>query len=233
MHPWTADLVTRNIGTGLRAQHERALAMRVPPVPTAAGRLRRSDRHPPPPRRPAPHDDIPGIAQQAIAILPGTLATVAYLAEIRPLIPAAERAWILVADLEVQALLSAGDLPAATRQLRAIHQQVQARAAADPANTGWQRDLSVSHNKIGDLAVAAGDLAAARTAHQASLASACGWPPPTPPTPDGSGTCTSHASGSTTCLTRHSSSLKHMPERTGVLVLWWIGRCRDIAAVTC
>ena len=41
-------------------------------------------------------------------------------------------------------------------------------AAADPANTGWQRDLSISHNKLGDVAVAAGDLAAARAAYQAS-----------------------------------------------------------------
>jgi hypothetical protein len=41
-------------------------------------------------------------------------------------------------------------------------------AAADPTHTGWQRDLSVSHNKVGDVAVAAGDLAAAATAYQAS-----------------------------------------------------------------
>jgi hypothetical protein len=38
-------------------------------------------------------------------------------------------------------------------------------AAADPANTEWQRDLSVSHNKLGDVAVAAGDLAAADPAN--------------------------------------------------------------------
>ena len=31
-------------------------------------------------------------------MLPGTLATIAYLAEIRPLIPPAQRAWILIAD---------------------------------------------------------------------------------------------------------------------------------------
>ena len=145
------------------------------------------------------YDDIAGIAGQAARMLPGTLATVAYLAEIRPLIPAAERAWILVADLEVQALLSAGDLPAATRQLHAIHQQVQARAAADPANTEWQRDLSVSHNRLGDVAIAAGDLAAARDrlpgqpGHRRA-----GWPPPTPPTPNGSATCPSATTGSGT-----------------------------------
>jgi TIR domain len=32
-----------------------------------------------------------------------------------------------------------------------------------------QRDLSVSHNRLGDLATAAGDLTAARTAYQAAL----------------------------------------------------------------
>jgi len=102
-------------------------------------------------------------------MLSGTLATVAFLAGVRPLIPAAERAWILAAELEDQALLNAGDLPGAIRQLQAIHQQVLTRAAADPASAEWQRDLSVSHSKLGDLAVAAGDLTAARTSYQASL----------------------------------------------------------------
>jgi len=32
-----------------------------------------------------------------------------------------------------------------------------------------QRDLAVSHDRFGDVAVAAGDLTAARTAYQASL----------------------------------------------------------------
>ena len=287
MHPWTAELVTRNTPGDLRAEHERALAMR----------LRRFDQ-----RRAAMtdladipchlaalgrYDEIADIASQAVRMLPGTLATVAYLAEIRPLIPPAERAWALVAELEVQALLRAGDLRSATRQLHAIHEQVQARAAADPANTEWQRDLSVthdklgdvavggrgpgrgpgrlpgrpghrgpagrrrsrqhrmaarpvhqprrlgdvaiaagdlaaaraayqagldiaarlaaadpantewqrdlsvSHNQLGDVAIAAGDLAAARAAYQAGLDIRTGWPPPTPPTPNGSATCPS------------------------------------------
>ena len=169
MHAWTAALVTHTTEADLRPQHERALAMRyrrfeqdhgtyedlldIPRHLSALGR----------------YDDIADLAGQAIRILPGTLATVACLAEIRPLIPPTERAWAVVAELEAMALLSAGDMPAATRQLRAMHQQIQVRAAADPANTGWQRDLSVSHNKLGDVAIAAGDLAAARTAYQASL----------------------------------------------------------------
>ena len=110
MHPWTAELVTRNTHTDLTAQHERALAMRLRRFAQQRGSyddLLDIPRHLAALRR---YDDIPGIAAQAAQILPGTLATVAYLAEIRPLIPPAERAWILVADLEVQALLSAGDL---------------------------------------------------------------------------------------------------------------------------
>ncbi len=41
---------------------------------------------------------------------------------------------------------------------------------ADPGNAGWQHDLSVSHNKIGDVLRAQGNLSDALTAYQASLA---------------------------------------------------------------
>ena len=43
-------------------------------------------------------------------------------------------------------------------------------AAADPGNAGWQRDLPVSHNKIGDVLRAQGDLTAALESCRASLA---------------------------------------------------------------
>ena len=45
----------------------------------------------------------------------------------------------------------------------------QALAARDPGNTQWQRDLSVSHNKIGDVLVAQGDLPAALAAFRTGL----------------------------------------------------------------
>ena len=41
--------------------------------------------------------------------------------------------------------------------------------ARDPANTGWQRDLSVSHDKIGDVLVAQGDGAGALAAFRRGL----------------------------------------------------------------
>jgi tetratricopeptide (TPR) repeat protein len=43
-------------------------------------------------------------------------------------------------------------------------------AAADPTNTEWQRDLSVSRNHLGAVAAAAGDLAGAAEHYRAGLA---------------------------------------------------------------
>jgi tetratricopeptide (TPR) repeat protein len=63
-----------------------------------------------------------------------------------------------------------GDLAAALRSYQASHDIFARLAEADPGNAGWQRDLSVSHNKIGDVQRAQGDLAAALRSYQASLA---------------------------------------------------------------
>ena len=98
-----------------------------------------------------------------------TLAVVAYLAEVRPLIPPEHQAAFWVTVSEADALVQSGDLAAANSLLISAHEHAKTRAAADPANTGWQRDLSVSHNRLGDVAVEAGDLAAATAAYQAAL----------------------------------------------------------------
>ena len=42
---------------------------------------------------------------------------------------------------------------------------MQSLTAQDPSNTQWQRDLSVSYNKIGDVERQAGNLGAARGAY--------------------------------------------------------------------
>jgi tetratricopeptide (TPR) repeat protein len=42
--------------------------------------------------------------------------------------------------------------------------------SSDPGNAGWQRDLSVSYNKIGDVQVAQGDLKAALKSYSDDLA---------------------------------------------------------------
>jgi hypothetical protein len=40
---------------------------------------------------------------------------------------------------------------------------------ADPGNADWQRDVSVSHNKIGNVQVAQGDLPGALQSYRASM----------------------------------------------------------------
>ena len=59
-----------------------------------------------------------------------------------------------------------GDLAAALTCYQASHEVFERLARADPGNAGWQRDLSVSHNKIGDVQLRQGDLAAALTSYQ-------------------------------------------------------------------
>ncbi|MGH4013485.1 MAG: CHAT domain-containing protein, partial [Pseudonocardiaceae bacterium] len=152
MHPWTAELLERR-APSLTHQHQRALDMRTRRFTEGvADYLDLLDL----PRHLAAlgqYGNLAAVAKQATQVLPGTLAVAAYLTEVRPLIPTTERAWILVADLELQTFLSAGDLSAAVRLAESIHLEVESRAAADPTNTAWQRDLSISHNQLGDLAI--------------------------------------------------------------------------------
>ena len=92
-------------------------------------------------------------------------------------------------------------VPATSRRHTALQRHpsaIQARAAADPANTEWQRDLSVSHNKLGDLAIAAGDLTAARTAYHAGLDIRQRLAAADPANTDGSATCPSATTSSAT-----------------------------------
>ena len=169
MHPWTAALVTRNIHDDLHPQHEGALAMRFRRFSQRRGTyddLIDICRHLAALHR---YDDIADIAEQAAQIVPGTLSLVACLAELRPLIPPTEQAWIIVAGNEADALLRAGNMPLAAQQLQTICRQVETQVAAEPSDISWQRLLSVSRNRLGDVAVATGDLAGARSAYQASL----------------------------------------------------------------
>ena len=61
-----------------------------------------------------------------------------------------------------------GDLAAALTSYQASHAIFGHLAQADPGNAGWQRDLSSSHIKIGEVQQAQGDLPAALTSYQAS-----------------------------------------------------------------
>ena len=61
-------------------------------------------------------------------------------------------------------------LTAAAAFLSDVHEVLAKLAASDPSNAGWQRDLSVSQEKIGDVLLAQGDLAGALQAYRESLA---------------------------------------------------------------
>ena len=65
---------------------------------------------------------------------------------------------------------SYASLVEASRDYREAHRLAKQLTDGDPANTDWRRDLSVSHNKIGNVLVAQGDgagaLAAYRKAHE-------------------------------------------------------------------
>ena len=63
-----------------------------------------------------------------------------------------------------------GDLAGALTSYRDGLAIADRLAKADPGNAGWQRDLSVSYEKIGDVQVAQGDLAGALKSYRDSLA---------------------------------------------------------------
>jgi tetratricopeptide (TPR) repeat protein len=67
-------------------------------------------------------------------------------------------------------LRAQGDGAAALAAYRAGMAIAERLAAADPGNVEWQRDLSGSHSRIGDVLMAQADLAAALAAYRASHA---------------------------------------------------------------
>ena len=64
--------------------------------------------------------------------------------------------------------MTQGDLAAAEAAADQARDILAKLAAADPGNAGWQRDLSVSWNKLGDVRHDQGDLAGALQAYTAS-----------------------------------------------------------------
>ena len=66
--------------------------------------------------------------------------------------------------------MAQGDLAGALKSYQAKHDIINRLAKSDPGNAGWQRDLSVSLNKIGDVQAAQGDLAGALASYRDSLA---------------------------------------------------------------
>jgi CHAT domain len=110
----------------------------------------------------------------------------------------------------VQALELAGRVAARTAYQAGLDIAVRL-GAADPANTGWQRDLSVSQDRLGDVAVAVGDLAAPGPPTRPPWTSRSGWAPPTRPTPNGSATWTGYGRRSAVSTADHRSRIACSP----------------------
>jgi tetratricopeptide (TPR) repeat protein len=96
-----------------------------------------------------------------------------------------------------------GDLTAALAFYRDGLAIADRLAKSDPGDAGWQRDLSVSYNRVGDVQVGQGDLAGALKSATASP-SETGWRNPIPVTPAGSAICRSRTIGSATCRSRRA-----------------------------
>ena len=67
-------------------------------------------------------------------------------------------------------LVAQGNLTKALQAYRDSLAIAERLAKADPGNAGWQRDLSVSYNNVGDVLVAQGNLTKALQAYRDSLA---------------------------------------------------------------
>ena len=97
-----------------------------------------------------------------------------------------------------------GILPAALIAYQASLTIGDRLAKADPGNTGWQRDLSVSYDKIGDVQVAQGNLPAALVRPRPPRHQRPAGRRPIPAMPDGSATWRCHTTRSATCRWRRA-----------------------------
>ncbi|MGI9000608.1 MAG: CHAT domain-containing protein [Pseudonocardia sp.] len=170
VHPWiAAALHERHTDDDLEQCHRRGAAMRLHRLTTGRGGfddLVELIRH-----HTGCHeyDNAVEIAFQACDLLDGEVAISALLAEVVPLIPTEHPGFLALADRECEALQSIGLFNATTERRHMLLAIAESRAAADPGNAGYQRDLSISHDNLGNLAVAAGDSTTAEQHYRTGL----------------------------------------------------------------
>ncbi|MET9224723.1 CHAT domain-containing protein [Lentzea sp. NPDC003310] len=170
MHPWVAGYFTRgqaDADTSIR--HQRGAAMRLRRLDTGRGgaddlvdlirHLAGSHNY----------DDAVRAAFEGCDLVGGEVAVAALLAEAVPLIPTDHPNYLALADRECVALQNIGLASATMDRRRHLLAIAERLAVADPGNAEYQRDLSVSHNRLGDVAVAMGDIGTAREHFQAGL----------------------------------------------------------------
>jgi len=93
----------------------------------------------------------------------------AFASEILEQLPEAHPGFTSIAHKEAQAHLALGQTAAAFRRYQALLARQEQLARAEPDRADYQRDLSVSYNKMGDLFSALGQGEQARQAYQKDL----------------------------------------------------------------
>ncbi len=114
------------------------------------------------------HHEAAGLAKEIAALAVGRDSLTALAALERATKYRPEDFWTRVELGDAQSV--AGQSAAAMLSYQAAFEIAATLAPRDPANTQWQRDLSVSHNRIGDVLVAQGDGPGALAAFRAGLA---------------------------------------------------------------
>ncbi|MEV4624512.1 CHAT domain-containing protein [Asanoa sp. NPDC049573] len=169
VHPWLRDALQSHQGDQRSHRHERALDMHLRRLKTGGGTyddLAEACRHLAALQR---YEELTGLAISAAQSGIGAAAIAALLAETVAAIPTIHRGHSLLLEREAMALFATGHTRAGAERLHRNHVLIVERGDADPDSVEAQRDLSVSHNRLGDLAIALGDTRTATTHYQTAL----------------------------------------------------------------
>ncbi|MEM9156365.1 MAG: CHAT domain-containing protein [Cyanobacteria bacterium P01_F01_bin.33] len=107
---------------------------------------------------------------QALVRFQQMLVCAALASEVLESLPASHGNFAVVADFEAKANLALGRTEPAFHRYHFLVERYQALTAAEPERADYQRDLSVSYNKMGDLYRALGQGELARDAYANALA---------------------------------------------------------------
>jgi tetratricopeptide (TPR) repeat protein len=114
--------------------------------------------------------DVAGLCFNVFRDARQSVAIAALAAEILETLPDTHSSFAPVADEEAQAHLSLGFTDRALARYQRLLSNHKSRAEAEPDRADYQRDLSVSYERMGDLYRDLGQGEAARQAYQNSLA---------------------------------------------------------------
>ncbi|WP_165521722.1 CHAT domain-containing protein [Micromonospora zingiberis] len=169
---WVAEALARHQGPTGPNRHRRAIAMRFRRLEANRGAftdLVEIARHYAELNENTEMISFALAAAEMIARQLGELSVATFLGDVIGWAPTDDRRFLPLADREAAALMATGSLDAAYHRTLKLLAVTQKFADADPSNAQAQRDLSITHNRLGDLAQARGDLTTAATAYQADL----------------------------------------------------------------